>query len=177
MEINLFLPSRIFCVCVQEGALKKRQKNDSIFCSFSSEHTKLQILTSVEIGHFGTFLVGIFALVPRYAMRESMGLGMSTCARNVWLLTTECHLIEQWGFVRLCLCFPPIIGTNSICCRSNLAYSYLVDSAGWWQRFFHFQVLHIAAVSFALLLSSQNTCCLFVNLGFCLQRLSFSFCL
>ena len=77
-----------------------------------------------------------------------MGLGMSTCARNVWLLTTECHLIEQWSFVRLCLCFPPIIGTNSICCRSNLAYSYLVDSAGWWQRFFHFQVLHLAAVSF-----------------------------
>ena len=49
LEINLFLPSRIFCVCVQEGALKKRQKNDNIFCSFSSEHTKLQMLTSVEI--------------------------------------------------------------------------------------------------------------------------------
>ena len=171
--INLFLSSRIFCVCVQEGALKKSRKNDNIFCCFSSEHTKLQMLTCVEIGHFGTFLLGIFALGPN-AMRKSLGLGMSTCAWNVWIPSLMSVILQNNGhlFVYVCafpLLFPLLV--RAACPGKAIILTLWILRVGGRGSFT--SKSFILLLFFTLLMSSLNTCCLFVNLVFCLQILSF----
>ena len=49
-------------------------------------------------------------------------------------------ILSSHGHILICVCAP--IGVL----EKLLTDSYLVDSAGWRQRFFHFQVLHIDAV-------------------------------